>query len=75
MPKKQAQYQAPDEDNSWQKPKKTAKQYFGNNQFVTKEAPFGLDGGQRGQVYGDQQAYSNHYKGGNDSQMGYMNSD
>ena len=29
------------EDNSWQKNKKTTKAYYENNQFNTKDAPFG----------------------------------
>ena len=64
MPKKQTQFQQSVEDNSWQKPKKSAKQYFDNNQFVTSAAPFGQEGGQRGHAFADQHAYSNAQKGG-----------
>lgn len=34
----------PTSDNTWQKPKRTMKAQFGNeNQFVTNHAPFGTE--------------------------------
>ena len=73
QPKKQNQYQQNNyEDNAWQKPKKTSKQLFDNNQFTTKEAPFGMDPNNHD---GYNQYQKNNNQFGINNQQQFMNSD